>query len=241
MIVPAMGRIENVVKVSITDGEKRPVADIVLRKGTADERSVHSVIGKREYDISHLRRRDELLAVHRQIMTAGRTPLIVDLGANIGVSALYLNHVWPGSLIVAVEPEPENFRLLVLNTEGRPNIVPVHAGISSTASTLAIKDNNADTDAYRTIMGGDIPAISMATLLREHGGEPFLCKIDIEGAERDLFSRDVDWIDCFPLIMIELHDWMLCGEAASQNFLQAVSQRRRDFVLYGDTVFSIRC
>ncbi len=51
VIVPAMGKIENVVKVSIADGEKRPVADIVLRKGTADERSVHSVIGKREYNI----------------------------------------------------------------------------------------------------------------------------------------------------------------------------------------------
>jgi hypothetical protein len=65
--------------------------------------------------------------------------------------------------------------------------------------------------------------------------------IDIEGAEKELFSRNVAWINLFPLLMIELHDWMLCGEAASQTFLNAMAQCRRDFTFYGDTVFSIRC
>lgn len=237
-----MGETEEVVKVSISDGDQRPVAEINLRKGTADERSVRAVIVSRQYDISHLKRREEMRSIHRQILTNGRTPLIVDLGANIGVSALYLNHVWPGSRIVAVEPAPDNFCLLAQNTEAKANIRAIHAGIASSDGALSIRDSNAETDAYRTVVGGgDIPALSMATLLREHGGEPFICKIDIEGAEHDLFSKNVDWIDLFPLIMIELHDWMLCGEATSQNFLKAISQRRRDFMFYGDTVFSIRC
>jgi FkbM family methyltransferase len=159
------------------------------------------------------------------------------------LSALYFNHVWPGCRIIAVEPAPDNLALLAENTRDNPNIRVVHAGIASMDGSLKIEDDTAETDAFRTVFGGggDITAVSMPTLLREHDGEPFICKIDIEGAERELFSKNTDWIDLFPIIMIELHDWMLCGESASQSFLQAISRRRRDFIFYGDTVFSIRC
>lgn len=230
------------VKVSIADADRRPVADIVFRKGSADEKTLREVMGQRAYDISHLRRRGELIDFHKRTLAEGRKPLIVDLGANIGASALYFDHVWPGSDIVAIEPEPDNFQLLVENTKTRQNIHAIHAGIAASDGSMTIEDRNADTDAFRTRVGhGPIRAISMASLLREQSGVPFICKIDIEGAERDLFSGDTSWIDLFPLILIELHDWMLPGEAVSQPFLQAISQRRRDFTFRRDTVFSIRC
>jgi hypothetical protein len=164
----AVDTMNEVVKVSITDGDKRPVADIAFRKGTADERSIRSVLERRQYDISHLRRRNELLEIHRQIGAKGRTPLIVDLGANIGASALYFNHVWPGSEIAAVEPSPENFLLLAENTKAKPNIRAIHAGIASSDGSLSIRDENAETDAFQTVVGsGTIRALSMTTLLRQ--------------------------------------------------------------------------
>jgi hypothetical protein len=42
------------------------------------------------------------------------------------------------------------------------------------------------------------------------------------------------------VIIIELHDWMLPGTANSQNCLKALSGTNRDFVFYGENVFSIR-
>ena len=36
-----------------------------------------------------------------------------------------------------------------------------------------------------------------------------LIKIDIEGGESELFEKNIEWIEKFPLIIIELHDWML--------------------------------
>lgn len=230
-----------VARVSIADGENQPVANLLIRPGTADERTVQGVMARRQYDISHLNRRDELLQIYKKMRGGGKIPLIVDLGANIGASALYFNHVWPGSQIIAVEPEPENFSLLVENTKEQKTILPVAGAISSTDGRVGLIRTGMETDAYRTISGHDITAFSMASILAMASGEPFICKIDIEGAERELFSANTDWIDLFPLIVIELHDWMLCGEAASQNFLRSISNRRRDFTFYGDTVFSIRC
>lgn len=218
------------------------MASLLLRKGTADERTMRAVLQHGQYDVAHLNRRSELSQFHQRAIARAQPPLIIDLGANIGASALYFNHVWPESRIVAVEPSPDNFSLLKQNIDGRTNILPVHAGIASQDGFMRIVDDDAETDAFKTEPGvGDIPALSMATLLRDEVGAPFICKIDIEGAERDLFSRDTEWIDQFPLIMIELHDWMLPGEAASQNFLKAVADRRRDFTFNGETIFSLRC
>lgn len=43
-----------------------------------------------------------------------------------------------------------------------------------------------------------------------------------------------------PLMIVELHDWMLPRTANSANFLKAVAARNRDFVFRGENVFSIR-
>jgi hypothetical protein len=43
----------------------------------------------------------------------------------------------------------------------------------------------------------------------------------------------------FPLIIVELHDWMLPGAASSWNFLRSIADRGRDVVFIGENVYSI--
>ncbi|MFL6694040.1 MAG: FkbM family methyltransferase, partial [Ramlibacter sp.] len=64
-------------------------------------------------------------------------------------------------------------------------------------------------------------------------------KIDIEGFEANLFSANCEWIDLFPLLIIELHDWLLPRQGNSRAFLREIAQRDRDFVFRGENVFSI--
>jgi hypothetical protein len=52
---------------------------------------------------------------------------IVDAGANVGASALHFTARYRNARIVAVEPNPENFALLVANTASEPRITPVQA------------------------------------------------------------------------------------------------------------------
>jgi hypothetical protein len=68
---------------------------------------------------------------------------------------------------------------------------------------------------------------------------PFIVKVDIEGGECEFFSQNTSWIHRFPLLIVELHDWMLPGSANSATFLKAVGDSGRDFVLAGENVFSI--
>ena len=69
--------------------------------------------------------------------------------------------------------------------------------------------------------------------------EPFIAKIDIEGFEDDLFSKNTAWIDRFPLLIIELHDWMLPWKSTWRNVLSAVSGLNRDFIYISENVFSV--
>jgi len=62
---------------------------------------------------------------------------------------------------------------------------------------------------------------------------------DIEGFESDLFSTNTDWIKKVTVLVVELHDWMIPNSANSHNFL-AISAESRDFVVYGENIFSIR-
>jgi len=74
---------------------------------------------------------------------------------------------------------------------------------------------------------------------RRAGFTPFIAKIDIEGAEEELFSADTGWVDEFPLLIIELHDGLIPTSASSRNFLRCMAERDRDFVYWGENVFSI--
>ena len=65
-------------------------------------------------------------------------------------------------------------------------------------------------------------------------------KIDIEGFENELFSKNTEWIDNFPIIIIELHDWMLPKTCKSSNFLSSISKKNRDFLYSGENIFSIK-
>jgi hypothetical protein len=44
-----------------------------------------------------------------------------------------------------------------------------------------------------------------------------------------LFSKNTDWVALFPVIIIELHDWLMPGEGRSNNFLRTIAQHDRDF------------
>jgi FkbM family methyltransferase len=222
--------------------------ELTLRPATSDLAACQQVLGSGSYDLRRLRRFAEIEALYRGVAARGRTPLILDLGANIGAASLYFASAWPASHIVAVEPAADNFQLLFENTQELENTTALLAGVASAPGWLRLADQEAEKWAYRTERAERqaaeaVPAVTVSELLTEfpsgNGYEPFIVKIDIEGAESELFSADTDWIDRFPVLIIELHDWLFCGQGNSHSFLRAIAPRNRDFVLIGENVFSI--
>ena len=48
--------------------------------------------------------------------------IIIDAGANIGLTSLYFSRKYPSAKIISIEPENENFKFLKLNTQQYKNI-----------------------------------------------------------------------------------------------------------------------
>jgi len=219
-----------------------------LRPGTSDLATCQQVFGSLDYDLRRLRRYGELTSLYEAVTQRGRTPLVVDLGANIGMAALYFASVWPSCHVLALEPAVDNFQMLFENTQELDSVTAWHAGIASAAGRMRVANPEAEKWAYQTAPAADgggatVAAVTVASILEkfstESGYDPFIIKIDIEGAEADLFRTETEWIERFPILIIELHDWMLCGQANSANFLRAIAPLGRDFVHMGENVFSI--
>lgn len=222
--------------------------EVRVRPDTSDLATCQQVFGTLDYDLRRLRRYAELASCHERGIANGRTPLVLDLGANIGAAALYFVRAWPGCRIVALEPAADNFQLLFENTQDLEAVTAWHAGIASAPGRLRVANPEAEKWAFRTAPAAEsdrdsVAAVTVDGILEEFsamkGYEPFIVKIDIEGAEADLFRAGTSWIERFPVLIIELHDWLLCGQASSGSFLRAIAALDRDFVYIGENVFSL--
>ena len=223
-------------------GFRRTVA---LRRRTSDLATFQQVFANNEYNLRRLRRWDEISKLYDALCKNG-TPLILDLGANIGLSALYFAKNWPAAHIIAVEPDKENFLMMEENLGGLRNVLAVNAAVASEDGAVRIVDPGASFWALRTELAlpgaaDTVPAMSIESLIKlaPPNCRPFIAKIDIEGFESELFSKNTDWVKSFPIIIIELHDWLLPGQGTSNNFLRSVAPQARDFVFIGENIVSI--
>jgi hypothetical protein len=107
-----------------------------FRQQTSDEKVIKQVLIQRQYDLRRLRRAPELLSFVQRQQERGLRPLVVDAGANIGASAIFFAGNLPKALVIAIEPDLENFTLLCKNVEGL-SVEPVHGAISSAAGHAA--------------------------------------------------------------------------------------------------------
>lgn len=222
-----------------------------IRRKTSDWAIFEQIFLQEEYRLLGLKQAKALLETYRRIIESGSTPLILDCGANNGLSCVWLARTYPEALVLGVEPEPGNFALAARNTAQLSNVRMLHAAVAPRDSTLKLHDPGHGTSGFQTEestdASGGIPAHaiqSLITLAGEAGHRkvtPFLFKIDIEGFEGALFSENTDWIDAVPMIIVELHDWLFPCAGTSSSFLRAVADRNRDFLFRGENVFSIQC
>lgn len=200
------------------------------------------IFDKNEYGLEKITRRDELDAQYETIIAQKLTPLIVDCGAHCGIAAKFFAETYPQARIVAVEPDEDNVALArETNSEDRIAILCAAVGNANGTGSLEREDRSF---AHRVngAVGGETKVLSINTLLDEEcrgGARPFIVKIVIEGSEENLFEDNTDWIDAFPLLVIELHDGMLPGQANARNFLREMGKRDRDFLYHGKNIFSL--
>jgi FkbM family methyltransferase len=142
---------------------------------------------------------------------------IIDAGANVGYSSVYLMNLFPKSRIVAVEPDANNISIC------EKNLMPYKTHVSILKSAIWSRKAGLvfSQEAYRDGRGWairveeasegqepDVNAIDIESILRESGCTSIdLLKMDIERSEIEVFSRNYKyWLDRTKNIVIELHD-----------------------------------
>jgi FkbM family methyltransferase len=158
--------------------------------------------------------------------------VIVDVGANVGLTPIYYAKLFPEARIFAIEAERANFELMLKNVQPYPNITPIHAALWGSEGYISIADPlpGAFGSWGFTVSSkpGDVRAITIRSLMRDFGIDHIdLLKIDIEGSEKEVFEA-CDWQDRLDSIVIELHDRYTpgCSEvvnSALQGFSQSTS------------------
>ena len=185
-----------------------------------------------------------------------RRAVIVDLGSNIGSSAAFLATRYPGSKILGFEPDAANHELAVLNTSAfGPGVEILPCAVGSTDGVASLERilgsaRRDDFDGYRlplheTPAAGaysieaDVettPVVSPGSIVDRFGASdiPFFLKVDIESGERAFFdavNAAPEWWYRFPIVVIELHDYVFENFAASRSFLQYHWSAPRERVL----------
>jgi len=220
---------------------------LYFRAKSSDEHVIQQILVNNQYDLGRLRRFAELRDFLDRRRMTGKLPLIVDAGANIGAFSLFFAGHTPDASIVAIEPEAENFKVLQMNVEGL-SVRAIRAAISSTEGVARVIDPGEGNWGYRTenLITDDaaentVPRLTINEIYRQYSPRcfPFIVKIDIEGGEADLFSASTEWVAETPVLIVELHDWLLTKSGNSRAFLQCISQFRRDFVYIGEDIYSI--
>lgn len=146
-----------------------------------------------------------------------RDHFIVDIGANVGVTALMLAQI-PGARVACYEPDPENCALLRGNIErnGLRNVSVHQAAVAGRNGRLQFQTHTESTGGFLAPNGSTgsgehtltVEAVALDRILEESTtGEIDLVKCDCEGGEYDILDQlRPELAERIRRFSIEVHD-----------------------------------
>lgn len=168
---------------------------VIVRGRTSDVTVFYEIFALKIYKIPH-----------KEVVS------IVDIGANVGYASIYFAYFFPNARIIAVEPEHSNHQTLLENTRSYENISCVQAAIWHEETELTLQNpqgsnwsfhyrESADATGGPVIKTQTLPGLMEQFCLKRIN----LLKIDIEGAEENLFASDTGWLRFVDCLQIEIH------------------------------------
>jgi FkbM family methyltransferase len=174
---------------------------------------------------------------------------IADVGAHVGAFTVYAAFRAPQARVVAVEPEPRNFRDLSANVErnglgGRVEALNRALGSPGSVVELHVPPNRESGSTFEP--GGAVVSaegVSLEQLLVRLGGSVDLLKLDCEGAEWDLLDAAAEggWQGVARIVM-ECHAIRghsvdeMAERLKAEGFEVRILQRKASLVTWADEV-----
>ncbi|MBI5806997.1 MAG: FkbM family methyltransferase [Ignavibacteriales bacterium] len=165
--------------------------------------------------------------------------VIIDCGANIGLSTIFFKVKYPNAKIISIEPDADNYNKLVHNIMKThfDDIYPINKAIwykegllsninPEASKTAKIYRENNNSQGMKFVTSTTLSSIINDFKIKQID----ILKIDIEGAEKYLFSYDqCDWLNKVKIVIIELHDRLEAN--CSKNFFNKINKIFNEYIL----------
>lgn len=195
-------------QVEITVRHSSVLHPLHLRLRTTDVGSCREIVIKNQYEcnLTHSPR------------------VIVDAGANIGLATIFYANQYPGARIIALEPEASNYRMLRKNVAPYPAVSTLQTALWRSNGQVDLIDPGEGHTTFQTREGTDratkqsmrVPSVTVDQLMHNFGIDWIdLLKLDIEGAEKEVFQCSGAWISRVGVIAAELHDFIRPGTSTT--------------------------
>jgi FkbM family methyltransferase len=141
-----------------------------------------------------------------------KSPLIIDAGANIGLSVIYFKMKYPDAKIIAFEPDEEVFNVLKNNVAsfGFNDVNLIKKGLWKEETVLTFHSEGADGGriAENENKGKliKIETAKLSSYLKNNQIE--LLKIDIEGAEFEVLKECKEFLGNVDKLFVEYHSFI---------------------------------
>ncbi|CAN5267447.1 hypothetical protein BH23BAC1_BH23BAC1_48030 [soil metagenome] len=196
-----------------------------LRNNTSDIPAFYDVFTEEEYNID--------------LEIAPKT--IIDCGANIGLATAFFKKKYKKAKVIAIEPEPSNFELLVKNTQNISDVHCLNYGIWNKTAILDVQDVGLGNWGFVTnevLVESEttIRAISIREIIEKFNLDTIdILKIDVEGSERDIFQENTEeWLPKVKILIVELHDHLRSG--CSKSFFSAMNKYNYNLIPQGNNL-----
>jgi FkbM family methyltransferase len=183
----------------------------------------------------------------------GDVSVIVDAGANIGDETCRFRHFHPHARIIAIEPANRNFALLAQSFANDPLTILVNGALWHKKSVLTLCSTSSQEGYYLDGAGTthtntdptiqapfQVEAFTLPDLAKKLKFDRIsILKIDIEGAEREVFCEgDNEWLRKVDCIIMEMPDNDAPG--SFQKICDSLAHLAMNYYICGENIVCIK-
>lgn len=187
-------------------------------RGT-DSAAIEEVLVEREYEPA------------ARLLRQRSRPVVLDLGANIGMFSLFVFAEVPDATVLAFEASADSAALLAENAAANKQLDWLtHHGAAWSTDGEVVFVTSASSTAGHVVAGGSkekVQAWALSSLIARAGGRADLVKLDIEGAEEKVLTGAGarESLARIETLVVEIHPGM-CDADAVYDVLRTCFPRR---------------
>jgi FkbM family methyltransferase len=186
---------------------------VLIRKGASDAAVFHQIFAMAEY---------QCLVSLVNSFPGLKIKSIIDAGANVGYTSLFFLANFPEAHFVCIEPDDQNYKLLEQNIAANAlaSHVLLRKALWKNSGSVTLSDSFRDHREWsrqvvdspdsNSKVSTQLEGIPLNELFRVADTESIdILKIDIEGAEKEVFSDysgSIEVLKNVKFLIIELHD-----------------------------------